>query len=711
MWVAAAHDAPNRRCSSRLAPIAIDLYPGATRRLAAAPPIGVDLPVTAAASAPPGPPAPAPRAETSRSLASTVRLPAPDAADALSSIEAIVASFDDERVSTFATIGLPPPAEDRRRVHLPRFSTRPPSATGSGSVEFGDVLGRGGMGVVLTATQRSLDREIAVKRVHEDADHHEAGNRLVVEALLTGALQHPNIVPVYELGTDEDGAPLMLMKRIEGRPWQKDLQHAPKPGSAGWSDWIEAQLRVLIAVCDALRYAHARGILHRDLKPENVMLGAFGEVLVVDWGVAVSTRPEHAGRFPLAVESRHIAGTPAYMAPEQVRGVGSELGVWTDVYLLGAILHELLTGRAPHDAERVHASLFSAFRSEPPTLPPQVPETLAEICRCALARDPSDRFADVEALRTAITAYLRNRASIEITDRSLRLAVELFATAPAEASVDGGTFDPQGVHRKFAACRFGFQQALEIWPENPRARAGLQRVLALMIERSLDAGEIHQAALLAQELPDRDPALDERLQQARKARAERDRDLHALGAIGYRHDYRIGQANRRRFSIGLASVNAVVCVGEAIAQQKGYLDPVTHAMVPFVQLLITFVYGLVRWEAMRAAGVNQRLFHVATITLGAVVLERALGWMVNAPIGVSMAFELLLFFIGIGATAALTRRSMAPSMLPYALGSALSATLQGHALWISAGAHLLGIGLVAVALRSADDRPVDQSAA
>ena len=402
------------------------------------------------------------------------------------------------------------------------------------------------------------------------------------------------------------------------------------------------------------------------------------------------------------------------MAPEQVRGIGSELGTWTDVYLLGAILHELLTGRAPHDAERVHTSLFSAFRCDPPTLPAEVPETLAEICRHALARAPGDRFADVEALRGAIDGYLRNRASIEITDRSLRLAAELFATAPADTVADGldaGTFDPQGVHRKFAACRFGFQQALEIWPGNRRAKVGLQRILSLMIHRSIDAGEVHQAALLAQELPEPDPAIDERLRLARKARAERERDLHALGAIGYRHDYRIGQANRRRFTIGLAGVNAVVCVGEGIALQQGHLDPISHAIVPFVQLLITFVYGLIRWEAMRTAGVNQRLFHIATITLGAVVLERALGWMVNAPIGVSMAFELLLFFIGIGATAALTRRGMSPSMLPYAIGSALAATYQDQALWIAAGAHLLGIGLVAIALRSADDRSVGSSAA
>ncbi len=141
---------------------------------------------------------------------------------------------------------------------------------------------------------------------------------------------------------------------------------------------------MLLAVCDALRFAHDRGILHRDLKPENVMLGAYGEVLVVDWGVAVSLRPQDAGRFPLARESRHIAGTPAYMAPEQVRGDGVDLGVWTDVYLVGAVLHELLTGRAPHDANSVHASLFSAWRAEPPVLPVAVPEPLADLCRRAL---------------------------------------------------------------------------------------------------------------------------------------------------------------------------------------------------------------------------------------------------------------------------------------------------------------------------------------
>ncbi len=325
---------------------------------------------------------------------------------------------------------------------------------------------------------------------------------------------------------------MMVMKRIEGRPWADALLDRPGPRDSGFGDWLEGQLRVLLAVCDAIRFAHARGVLHRDIKPENVMLGSYGEVLVVDWGVAVTLHDGADPRFPRARDSRHIAGTPAFMAPEQVKGRGDELDARTDVYLLGATLHELLTGRAPHDADTVHASLFSAWESRRPSFPPGIPAPIAEVCQKALARAKDDRYPDVAALRAELDAYLRHRASIEITERALRLADELHRSPPADAIDGSSQVDPLGVHKKFARCRFGFQQALEIWPENVRAAAGLQDVLLLMIHRLLDAGELNQAALLMEELPVADEDAHARLRELRAARRAHERDLRALGAIG-----------------------------------------------------------------------------------------------------------------------------------------------------------------------------------
>ncbi|MCB9738926.1 MAG: serine/threonine protein kinase [Deltaproteobacteria bacterium] len=631
-------------------------------------------------------------------------------------IERTAARLTAAGISTHATVGLPPEAlpGGRPSPGLPRYRTQPGTdATDDGALlALGDVLGEGGMGVVHLARQHSLSRDVAVKRVrgdlHDGSEERSAvaEGRLVTEALVTGALDHPNIVPIYELGLDEAGGPLMVMKRIEGRPWSDALSERPMPGAPNFLDWLEPQLRVLLAVCDAIRFAHARGVLHRDIKPENVMLGGFGEVLVVDWGVAVTLRDDADPRFPRARESRHIAGTPAFMAPELVDGDGRKQGVHTDVYLLGATLHELLTGRAPHDAESVHTSLFSAWESRPPAFPPGIPAPLAEICRCALARLPEDRYADVAALRSALDDFLLHRASIEITERSLRLAAQLHATPPADALDGSSQIDPLGVHKTFARCRFGFLQALEIWPENARAAAGLQDVLLLMIHRLLDAGELNQAALLIEELPLPDDVAAERLRDLRQAQKARERDLRALGAIGRRHDDRVGIIYRRRFLVGLSTIWAGVAVAEGVASERGALSPAVHAVIPFVMLLITFVYGIVRREPMRAAGVNLRLYNIATITLGAIVIERLLGAVVGAPIPLLLAFESLLFFIGIGANAAFTRRKIAPSMLAYAAGAAVGAVWPEAIFWVSAATHLLGIGSLTLAWRAEDSRAV-----
>ena len=146
------------------------------------------------------------------------------------------------------------------------------------------------------------------------------------------------MVPVYDLGLDESGAPFIVMKHNEGDHWLKLLgdDEALKKHAPG-RERLDAHLAILVQVCNAVHFAHSRGVIHRDLKPENVMVGSFGEVYLVDWGVATKPGPV-----------TQIAGTPAYMAPEMLGGDGAEISPRTDVYLLGAVLYEILAGRAPH---------------------------------------------------------------------------------------------------------------------------------------------------------------------------------------------------------------------------------------------------------------------------------------------------------------------------------------------------------------------------
>ena len=231
-----------------------------------------------------------------------------------------------------------PPREDARSgarvLELLQRLARPPPA-----VEEETLLGQGGMGVVHLATQLPLGRKVAVKRLQPAHTSLEDIESLLSESWLSGSLEHPNIIPIYDLGLDAAGLPVLVMKRIEGLSWgtllrDPDAMSRHAPGRSP----LEANLRILMQVCNALHYAHARGVVHRDVKPDNVMVGSFGEVYLVDWGIAAPPGP-----------SRQLAGTPVYMAPEMLGGDHAVISAQTDVYLLGSVLCELLTGQPPHD--------------------------------------------------------------------------------------------------------------------------------------------------------------------------------------------------------------------------------------------------------------------------------------------------------------------------------------------------------------------------
>jgi eukaryotic-like serine/threonine-protein kinase len=255
------------------------------------------------------------------------------------------------------------------------------------------VLGSGGMGVVQLAEQRSLRRQVAIKRLHgagrNPGDPEEPAG-LLREALLGGSLDHPNVVPIHALGRDDHG-PLLVMKRVEGRSWS-ELIATPTVEYLSGRAPMERHIEILIQVCNAVDFAHSRGIVHRDLKPDNVMVGRFGEVYLLDWGVACE------------LESRDTAdlgpiGTPCYMAPEMLFGSGG-ISERTDVYLLGATLHEIVSGRVRHDGNDLRSVLRSVLLSQPVSYGHEVPEELGAICNRATALWPADRFAIVLTLYT-----------------------------------------------------------------------------------------------------------------------------------------------------------------------------------------------------------------------------------------------------------------------------------------------------------------------
>ena len=275
------------------------------------------------------------------------------------------------------------------------------------------LLGEGGMGEVHRARDRALGRDLAMKVLHEHlATVPRMRGRFLDEAQITAQLSHPSIPPVHALGRLEDGRPFFTMKEVHGRT----LAAVVDAGFEGPSAVSEQRrLEIFQRVCEAVAYAHARGVIHCDLKPLNVMVGAFGEVLVMDWGVARLVAPTvtSADEVPVQTsatngESSEVAGTPAYMPPEQALADVARIGPPSDVYALGVMLFELLAGERPYQGA-LHQLLYLASQGEVPPLPRRpgsiIDDALQDIVRRAMRPDPSERFADAGALGEEVARW------------------------------------------------------------------------------------------------------------------------------------------------------------------------------------------------------------------------------------------------------------------------------------------------------------------
>ena len=303
-----------------------------------------------------------------------------------------------------------------------------PSSMGSTRYELGELLGQGGMGEVLSARDRQIGREVAVKRIRAASPTAEQLARFVREALLQGRLEHPAVVPVHDLAVDAEGQPFFVMKRLNGVVMSDILS------TAAVDDHSKRRrlLRAFADVCLAVEFAHSKGIVHRDLKPANIMLGDFGEVYVLDWGIArmivdeaERLRPSMRGLELTTGETSvgTVLGTPAYMAPEQL--TGDAVGPAADIYALGCTLYEIVAGAPLHRTRRTHASVVEPVDARPSLVRETAPE-LDVLCQRATAIDPSQRIASARALGEAVQAYLDG-------DRDLAVRRELVAQHIEEA--------------------------------------------------------------------------------------------------------------------------------------------------------------------------------------------------------------------------------------------------------------------------------------
>lgn len=375
-------------------------------------------------------------------------------------------------------------------------------------------VGAGGLGKVWLARDNDLAREVALKEIRPGSASDGAIRRLIKEAQITGQLQHPGIVPVYEV--NHERRPFYTMKLVKGRTLSRAIrEHHELEGSGSEREMsMRRLLGIFVNVCDAIAYAHSRGVIHRDLKPENVVLGDFGEAIVLDWGLARQLHAEEEDIDSVivtedaqteATQAGQRLGTPAYMAPEQAAGRVDLMDQRTDVYGLGTILFEILTGQPPHKIDRSRESATDQTELLQPSIvalldqivngptpiatdiTSGIPDELSSLCATAMAANRGDRFQTAAEVKEALLQFQVHEESIELTAN----AQVALAGAVASRNYEG-----------FSRARFGFETAIEQWPENQTAVQGLRETRTEFARTAFARGDYDLAlSLLDQSEP------------------------------------------------------------------------------------------------------------------------------------------------------------------------------------------------------------------
>ncbi len=403
------------------------------------------------------------------------------------------------------------------------------------------LIGKGGMGEVRRVRDPDLNRVMAVKILHAEVAQPQHIARFVEEAQVTAQLRHPSIVSVHELGRDEQDRIFFTMEEVRGSTLSEVIEElhaasAPQAWGRTLSGWtLERVVEAFRRACEAVAYAHARGVVHRDLKPANVMLGRFGEVILLDWGLAKVFRQGLSDDLPVVTQRSvddglqtvvgRVMGTPAFMPPEQARGEQDRVGTASDVYALGAILYNVLTGHAPYRGGTSQAVVRSVLNGPPRPVTdfeqaPPIPEHLAAICEKAMAREPTARHYDAMELAQDLGGWLdgsQRRA------KALELVARARATLPAALTLD------EEASRLRTEARELLEPIGSHEPVDRKRPAWVLEDLAEQLERKASMRVLEcirtllSALNLAPDLADAHAALAE-IYKAQHQRAERDHE-------------------------------------------------------------------------------------------------------------------------------------------------------------------------------------------
>ncbi|MEC7987320.1 MAG: serine/threonine-protein kinase, partial [Myxococcota bacterium] len=433
------------------------------------------------------------------------------------------------------------------------------------SLEVIGLLGEGGMGRVLRGQQALPRREVAIKtpKTSEDISFYYA---LLHEAKIMGALEHPNIVPVHQVIVTKDQELKVVMKKIQG----ESLSHVLLRGAMR-GDILRKGIGTLIQVCNALEFAHDKGIIHRDVKPENIMLGSFGEVYLLDWGTALNMNETKES-------PKGVLGTPSYMAPEMLFGDPLLIDVQSDVYLLGATLHEMLTGTKRHEGSSMSSVLLSIDRSEPYEFDDAVPQVLASLVNRSCAKHMSERPSCVQDFRIVLETYLEQWDGYLLSEAASE-KLHVLRDMVQKGRVEGEDYIL--LCRNFYEARFGLEQSLRIVPNYQPSLDALQEAILIMIDVLLEKENTNFAIPLIDSLPVPQPELKEKALQIRHEQERLAADAQKLKKIAQEYD----RSTSKKERLILVSTMAFICI--FMVSGAGIYDYIYDPIITPQRLLFT----------------------------------------------------------------------------------------------------------------------------
>lgn len=501
------------------------------------------------------------------------------------------------------------------------------------------LLGEGGMGRVYSGVQTCLNREVALKVAKHDPTDRRVRAQVIHEAQVTAFLEHPHIMPVHLLAIEQSGQIIQVLKKVSGVSWHELLY---QPDHPQWSELqapegqLAFHLDVLSRVCSALGYAHERGVIHRDIKPENVMVCRFGEVYVLDWGVALVLDELHRSvdetSFKAQVSygfSELLVGTLAYMAPEMARREVKRYGPWCDVYLLGATLYEVLCGQRIRTGTSLQETLNQVVAGALPPIPDHLSAGFASLICDAISPHVEQRPQDATAFRERLLQARRGARAQEVIREAQDFTQELSGAIAEGASVDH-------LAALYDEARLSYRAGLTLGALKAPTLSELDALYSMWARHLITLGELKVAQQVLSSRDQPDVALNETLDAALEIRDQQRREHEELRAWSSQEAFARSRLLRCRLALlglvlfGGGSLTLDLCERSGLFMLTSHDEFLSAASLSSA-LCLTF-WGVMRWRKSHAYEQNavfNRLWQYLLLTMVLLSIHRFISWQIG----------------------------------------------------------------------------------